>query len=566
MGVRAALLIAVGQYADSRFAKLRAPVADTEDLRRVLADKDIGGYDVQVLSDPTCQEIRLALDDFFDGRKADDMLLLYFSCHGVKDRKGALYLTAQDSRLNRLPATAIAASYVQDRIEDSLSKAVVVLLDCCYSGAFSRDKVPRAAALNEVQVDDLPGRGTAVLTASTAMEYAFEGDELTISKGTSSYFTRALVDGLETGAADRDRDGWVSVAELYDHIFDRVRELNPDQHPTESIKTQGGLKVARAPKLARRSGPHRDYFSVRGFRQTVLTVDGELYCVDFARDQSAVGAGGKDAVHLWYLPGPAASPDQVLPHPNFVYTLVFSGDGRTLVTGCEDGTVRFWDWREGRLLAANDRAHDDAVYAVAVSGDGRYLATGGYDGRVNLWNPDEQTMIGSRQLEGRVSSLSFAQETSLLAIGSLDDRITLWDLGTNETSLLGTHESSVESVAFSPDGTLLASCGLDKRVCLWDMASRGRLWARRAHEYLVKSVSFSPDGQVIVSASWDSTARLWDARGQRPAQTIPWWRDGTLTWHTDWIWSAVFARDGRMLASTGSDGRVVLWEIGDPSA
>ncbi|MGH8909013.1 MAG: hypothetical protein ACRD0K_21595 [Egibacteraceae bacterium] len=79
-----------------------------------------------------------------------------------------------------------------------------MLLDCCYSGAYARGLAPRADAGMQV-VERLEGRGRAVITASDGMEYAYEGDELSLDAGQPSLFTRAVVDGLQTGEADRDR-------------------------------------------------------------------------------------------------------------------------------------------------------------------------------------------------------------------------------------------------------------------------------------------------------------------------------------------------------------------------
>jgi len=91
------------------------------------------------------------------------------------------------------------------------------------------------------------GRGRAVITASNSMEYAFEGSTLTDESDVRpSVFTAALVEGLATGDADRDEDGWISLGELYDYLFDRVREQNPNQTPSRDIEMQGELYLARS--------------------------------------------------------------------------------------------------------------------------------------------------------------------------------------------------------------------------------------------------------------------------------------------------------------------------------
>ncbi len=78
------------------------------------------------------------------------------------------------------------------------------------------------------------------------MEYAFEGDQLADDHSQRpSVSTSALVEGLPTGDADRHEDGWVSLNELYEYVFDRVREQNPNQTPSRDVQMQGELYLAR---------------------------------------------------------------------------------------------------------------------------------------------------------------------------------------------------------------------------------------------------------------------------------------------------------------------------------
>jgi hypothetical protein len=143
----------------------------------------------------------------------------------------------------------------------SRSRSIVLLLDCCYGGAFGQGVAVRAAGDVNV-LESFPGgrsgggRGRAVITASSSMEYAFEGDRLADDQGAApSVFTSALVEGLATGAADRDEDGWVSLNELYDYVFERVREQNSHQTPSKDVEMQGELYVARSGRRRVRPQP-----------------------------------------------------------------------------------------------------------------------------------------------------------------------------------------------------------------------------------------------------------------------------------------------------------------------
>ena len=217
----------------------------------MLQDPGIGGFEVRTLLNAPAHEVNLAVEEFFADRQPDDLLLVHFSCHGVKDEDGELYFAMANTLLRRLGATAVAAEFVNRRMSRSRSRRVVLLLDCCYAGAFERGMTARAGTEMGIE-SQFGGRGRAVITASSAMEYAFEGDQLADTRELApSVFTSALVEGLETGDADRDQDGLVALDELYDYIYDKVRAATPNQTPGKwTFGVQGELVIARR---ARRS-------------------------------------------------------------------------------------------------------------------------------------------------------------------------------------------------------------------------------------------------------------------------------------------------------------------------
>jgi Caspase domain len=212
----------------------------------VLRHPDIGGFEVRTILNEPEYVISEAVEEFFADRSPDDLLLLYFSCHGVKDDDGQLYFAASNTKPSRLGATAVAAEFVNRCMSRSRSRRVVLLLDCCYAGAFERGLVARAGTGMDIQ-ERFGGRGRAVITASSAMEYAFEGDQLADSKDLKpSVFTSALVEGLETGEADRDEDGNVGLDELYDYVYGKVRQVTPSQTPGKwTFGVEGDLYIAR---------------------------------------------------------------------------------------------------------------------------------------------------------------------------------------------------------------------------------------------------------------------------------------------------------------------------------
>ncbi|MGK5678320.1 caspase, EACC1-associated type [Actinoplanes sp. URMC 104] len=260
-GARQALIVANDTYDHDGLRHLLAPQADADALAGVLGDARIGGFDVRVVRNEPAHVIRERIEDLFAESRPDDVLLLHFSCHGLKGESGELFFATRNTRPDRLGSTAVSADFVQRCMRASRSRSVVLLLDCCYGGAFSTGVTVRAAGDVNV-LDSFPGgrlgggRGRAVITASSAMEYAFEGDHLTEDRSPRpSVFTAALVEGLATGEADRDQDGWVSLNELYDYVFDRVRERNPHQTPSRDVEMQGELYVARRSRPVTRPAP-----------------------------------------------------------------------------------------------------------------------------------------------------------------------------------------------------------------------------------------------------------------------------------------------------------------------
>jgi hypothetical protein len=241
---RDALIVAVAAYSDRKLKQLRAPAVDAERLARVLRDPSVGDFLVEVASDVREGDLRRRLAQFFANRHPDDLLLVHFSCHGVKDESGELYLAATDTESDVLAATGVASAWLSDQIGRCRSKRIVVLLDCCFSGSFPFGSRTRAGEQVNIQ-DHLGGRGRAVITASNSMEFAYEGDELA-GVGQPSFFTGAVVEALETGKADRDGDGRISVDELYDYVYDRVRECTPNQSPTILSSLEGPLYIARS--------------------------------------------------------------------------------------------------------------------------------------------------------------------------------------------------------------------------------------------------------------------------------------------------------------------------------
>ena len=249
MGQKIALIIGNNEYQDANLAKLVTPQEDVNDLAEVLRASDIGGFDhVTTLINESDANVRLSIEDFFTDKKPDDLLVMYFSGHGVRDEEGKLYLAVNNTRPNRLLATAVPAEFITSLMDRSRSRRQVLILDCCHSGAFAQGaKAVTGESAGTGPAFEGSGYGRVVLTATDATQYAWEGDKV-IGQAENSVFTHHLIEGLKTGAADADGSGRITIDEIYDYVYGQVVTTSSKQTPGKwSYKQQGEIVIAQNP-------------------------------------------------------------------------------------------------------------------------------------------------------------------------------------------------------------------------------------------------------------------------------------------------------------------------------
>jgi len=239
------LIVANEHYEDPSYSDLPGAARDAHALAEVLRDPDIGGFEVEIVYDASAQLFRRSIEIFFRSAQSNDLLIVHLSCHGEKNRANRLVLVAADTEKAYLDSTGVDGTFISDQVESSRSHQVVVLLDCCYSGAYSRGFRTRSAVDEFNVAEAFAGRGRVVITASTALQYSHETTVTSRAEAEPSLFTSAVVEGLSTGDADLDQDGQISVDELYDFVRQRVTARNPNQTPTRSVSNaQGTLFIA----------------------------------------------------------------------------------------------------------------------------------------------------------------------------------------------------------------------------------------------------------------------------------------------------------------------------------
>lgn len=223
-------------------------------------------------------------------------------------------------------------------------------------------------------------------------------------------------------------------------------------------------------------------------------------------------------------------------------------------------------WKPLRSL----RGHDGAVYGIAIDPTGRHIASAGQDRAVRVWEVSSGAVLHTfRSEEAPFSAVAFNHDGRILAggIGDVDEiplsrvgKVMLWDVGSGQTlhTLTG-HEGAVATIAIRPDGDQLASGSRDQTIRIWEVKSGKLLRILRGHTSRISWLRYNARGDRIASCSHDGSVRMWDAESGQLLRT--------LRGHTGPVNCLAFNPTGDRLASAGIDGKVKLWNPDlDPDA
>ncbi|RFU31129.1 hypothetical protein B7463_g5199, partial [Scytalidium lignicola] len=275
--------------------------------------------------------------------------------------------------------------------------------------------------------------------------------------------------------------------------------------------------------------------------------------VAFSPDGKQVVSGSHDkTVRLWDT-ATGRMLQTLEGHSSTVNSVAFSPDGKQIVSGSEDRIVRFWDTTTGKMLQMLE-SHSSSVKSVAFSPDGKQVISGSKDKTVRLWDVVSGAVLHILENHSNiVSPVVFSPDGKQVVFGSGNKTVQLWDIMTKRTlQMFEGHSSWVFSVAFSLDGKQVVSGSRDRTVRLWDAVSGAVLQTFEGHSSTVNSVAFSPDGKQVVSGSNDKTVQLWDTVTGKMLQTF----EG----HSHIVNTVTFSPDGKLVMSGSSDMTVRLWD------
>ncbi len=243
-------------------------------------------------------------------------------------------------------------------------------------------------------------------------------------------------------------------------------------------------------------------------------------------------------------------------HPGPINAVTFSDDGRLLATGGNDGVVRIWDARDGKLMATL-AGHSAKVTAIAIGSDNRNIVTSALDGTTRIWRLDRlsptQTFVGHT---APVTSAQLHPEGRVLATTSEDGSIRLWDAASGQgLAQASVNKSELFSVGFSRDGSKVLAASYDGVVRVWSTNDLNSDPVKLTHGMgTITTARFGTETRVVTGGS-DGSLNVWDATSHQKLASLN---------VANLVESALFNPDGSIIATVGKYRVWDLWRTAGP--
>lgn len=236
--------------------------------------------------------------------------------------------------------------------------------------------------------------------------------------------------------------------------------------------------------------------------------------------------------------------------------------GSSIISGWSDGKIRAFAPETGKLKFAIGDAHTGPVTALAVCGDDSYpswkLVSGGEDGVVRVWKvtPQHQVMLASlKEHRGPVTALRTNSDETECISSSADGSCITWDMNRYVRTMAFFESNFFKSVSYHPDESQMLTCGTNGKITYWDSCDGEAIREIEVAEDFVQCCDINASGEFFLSGS-----------GQRERLVKLWHYDEGLPaavgrGHAGGINDIKFSPDQTTIASVGSAGEIIIWEV-----
>ena len=232
-------------------------------------------------------------------------------------------------------------------------------------------------------------------------------------------------------------------------------------------------------------------------------------------------------------------------HEGGVLSVDINLDGKIIVSGSYDETVRIWDGESGECLRVL-KGHEISVNSVGVSGDGKRIVSGGRDKTIRMWDGETgeclKVIIGAEILD---NSLFLSGDGRRIVALSNDKNLRIWDAESGDCLKV---LEGLADLALSADGKRIVTAGNENTVRILNAESGECLKVLKGHEDDVFSVAVSADGRRIASSSKDNTVRIWDGESGQCLKVLSGLVCGALS------------ADGRKIILKSNDNSIWVWD------
>lgn len=242
-------------------------------------------------------------------------------------------------------------------------------------------------------------------------------------------------------------------------------------------------------------------------------------------------------------------------HTGEITSIAYSSNGRFLISGSNDTTIKVWDVATGALIRTLS-GHIDTVSTVAWIPNSMNIVSGSWDSTIKIW--DATTGLCSVSINastGFIHTISVSPDGKYILSADADYNLSMWDSSNLKNIRITPLESNIFALAYSPDGKTIAAAHDDGTVTIRNAQTHALQKTLKGHTEAVYSIAFSPDTTTLVTGSYDTTVKIWNTKSSKCIHT--------LKGHESWVNAVAFSMDGTIVASGSADSTIKIWNVAD---